>query len=169
MWIKLVPFLVALGARDARGSVFSIGAIDFGLFLFVYCLGHLAYLTRFSIPLALFLVLGVAMVDLIERAVRRAGGGAFLCFAAAVPPGFLLAAILGRPDGLPGVHQVGLALLLPLLVLMGSFTLRRVETDLGIDPEQLEPGRGRIIDGLRAQLFSAPVVFHYLRYFTDIL
>lgn len=165
----LVPFLVALGARDPRGSVFSIGAIDFGLFLFVYCLGHFAYLARFSIGLALFLVLGVALVDLLERAVRRGGGGALLTYLAAVPPGFLLAAILGTPAGLPRLHQLGLAILLPLLVLMGNFTLRRVEVDLGIDPEQLEPGRGRIIDGLRAQLFAAPVVFHYLRYFTDIL
>ena len=165
----LIPFLVVLGGGEARGCVFSVGGIDFGLFLFVYCLGHFAYLTRFTLSLALFLVLGVALVDLIERAARRTGGGAPLSYAAAVLPVFLVVAVLGGRAGLALPHQIGLALILPLVVLMGNFTLRAVETDLGIDPEQIEPGRGRIIDGLRSQLFAAPVVFHYLRYFTDIL
>ncbi len=165
----LLPFLVALGGREARGSVFSVGAIDFGLFLFVYCLGHLAYLTRASVPMALMLVLAVTICDLIDRQVSRAGGGWILKLLASAPPVFLLASILGKPVALPGFVILVLALLTPVLVLMGNFTLSRLEEDLGIDPEQLEPGRGRMIDGLRAQLFAAPVVFHVLRYFTDIL
>lgn len=165
----VVPFLVALGGGGARGSVFSVGAIDFGLFLFVYCLGHLAYLARYSQALALFLVLGVLLCDLLDRMVARAGGGPLLKILASVPPIWLLATVLGGSVNLPRVHSLGLAALLPLMVLMGSFTLRAVEEDLGIDPTQLEPGRGRWIDGLRAQLFAAPVIFHYLRYFTEIL
>ncbi len=53
-------------------------------------------------------------------------------------------------------------------MLKGNFTLRALEADLGIDPEALEPGRGRIIDGLRPLLFAAPVGFHLLRFATDI-
>ncbi len=164
----VVPYLVALGGRGARGSVFSVGAIDFGLFLFVYCIGHLAYMARFSTALALFIVLGVGLSDLVTRWVGRAGGGPVLSFLSAAPPTFLLASIIGSRVGVPIVHALGISLLVPLLVQMGNFTLRAVEEDLGIDPAQLEPGRGRWIDGLRAQLFAAPVVFHYLRYFTEI-
>jgi len=52
---------------------------------------------------------------------------------------------------------------------MGNFTLAGIEADLGISADSLEPGRGRILDGLKSYLFTAPVVFHYLRYFTDVI
>ena len=53
----VVPFVVALGDSEGRGSLLSIGAIDFGLFFFVYCLGHIAYLAYFSTWLVLLLLL----------------------------------------------------------------------------------------------------------------
>lgn len=163
----LLPFLVALGG-GARGSVFSMGALDLGLFLFVYCLGHLAYLARSALGLALLLLLVAYLTDMLERVVRRAGGGPLLGYLAAAPPAFLLCMLVGLPAGLTRPQGLALALVLPLLVLMGNFTLRAVERDLGIDLEQLEPGRGRIIDGLRPLLFAAPVGFHLLRYATEL-
>jgi phosphatidate cytidylyltransferase len=163
----LLPFLVALGGSP-RGSVFSMGALDLGLFLFVYCLAHLAYLARNALGLALLLLLAACLTDLLERMVRRAGGGPLLSYLAAAPPCFLLAMVIGLPAGLTRPQGLALAALLPLLVLMGNFTLRAVESDLGIDPAQLEPGRGRIIDGLRPLLFAAPVGFHLIRYATEL-
>jgi phosphatidate cytidylyltransferase len=165
----IVPFLIALGGKEARGSVFSAGAIDFGLFLFVYCLGHLAYLARASTALALFLVLGVVICDLFDRQMSRLGAGWLLKFAVAVLPVLAVAYVLGRPDALPLRETVFMAVLLPALVLMGNFTLSKMEIDLGIDSEEVEPGRGRLIDGMRALLFPAPVIFHVLRYFTDVI
>ena len=44
----VIPFLIALGGKQTEGTVFSIGAIDFGLFLLVYCIGHIGYLAFFS-------------------------------------------------------------------------------------------------------------------------
>ena len=168
----IVPFLIALGGGGrggARGSVFSIGAIDFGLFLFAYCLGHLAYLTYLSTALALLLVLGDAVCDVLDRAARFVPAGSVLKIVVGAPAVFGLAWLLGKPAEMQLVHAVSLAVLMPVLVCMGNFTLRTVEEDLGIEPTQLEPGRGRWIDGLRAQLFAAPVVFHYLHYFEVIL
>jgi len=165
----IVPFLVALGGKEARGSVFSAGAIDLGLFLFVYCLGHLAYLARASTALALFLVLGVLVSDVIDRQMARFGAGWPLKLAVAILPVLGLAYILGKPDALPVKETVFMAGLLPVLVLMGNFTLLKMESDLGIDRDEIEPGRGRLIDGMRALLFPAPVIFHFLRYFTDVL
>lgn len=165
----IVPFLIAIGGSDPRGSVFSAGAIDFGLFLFVYCLGHVAYLARASTALALLLVLGVMVCDLIDRQLNRLQLWWPLKLVIAVPPVFALAFFLGKPDALPLAQAVFLAVLMPVLVRMGNFTLAVMETDLGIDPEELEPGRGRLIDGLRPLLFTAPIVFHALRHFTEIL
>ena len=68
---------------------------------------------------------------------------------------------------IPAVHSVALGVLIPFLVLAGNHTLRMLEEDLGVSPERLEPGRGLLLDSLKAYLFSAPPVFHYLRWFLD--
>jgi predicted CDP-diglyceride synthetase/phosphatidate cytidylyltransferase len=95
--------------------------------------------------------------------------GWVLRFALAIPPVLGLAYVLGRPDALSPRETGLLGVLLPMLVLMGNFTLAKMELDLGIDPEEIEPGRGRLIDGMRALPFAAPVIFHVVRYFTDVL
>ncbi|MDP6418865.1 MAG: hypothetical protein QGG80_05310 [Candidatus Krumholzibacteria bacterium] len=157
-----LPWLVALGGRS-RGMVFSVGALDFGLFLFVFSLGHLAYLARFSVRMALLGILAVALADLLGRLLsHRNRITAYLAGAA----GALLLLGLGSPwSGIPLKHSLSLALLLPLFVLTGQFTLDALGKDLGIRPDRLEAGRGRALDALKAQLFAAPILFHYLRWF----
>ncbi|MDP6668972.1 MAG: hypothetical protein QF492_03545, partial [Candidatus Krumholzibacteria bacterium] len=157
-----LPWLVALGGRS-RGMVFSVGALDFGLFLFVFSLGHLAYLARFSVRMALLGILAVALADLLGRLLsHRNWISAYLAGAA----GALLLLGLGSPwSGIPLKHSLSLALLLPLFVLTGQFTLDALGKDLGIRPDRLEAGRGRALDALKAQLFAAPILFHYLRWF----
>ena len=58
-----------------------------------------------------------------------------------------------------------LGILIPMSVCLGRFTLHAVEQDLGIRADRLQPGRGRTIEGLKSYLFTAPIVFHYLRWF----
>lgn len=169
----VVPFLVALGGGEKRGTVFSIGVIDFGLFLQVYCMGHIGYLLRHSTWLGMLLVGGVALCDLVDRRFQPDGGGrirtALLKYLLAAPLPFALALLLGARVGVPLPQGIGLGLLLPALVLTGNFTTAAIEDDLGIAPEELEPGKGRLMDSLRSYLFTAPVVFHYLRYSTEII
>jgi phosphatidate cytidylyltransferase len=169
----VIPFFVVLGGREAKGTLLSISVIDFGLFLLVYCMGHIGYLLRFSTWLALLLVLGVALCDLVDRLPRIAGRWLWrivlLKYMLSAPLCLALCFWVGRLTQLPAPHRLALGLLLPLLVLMGNFTLRALEVDLGISPERLEPGRGRIFDAVKSYVFTAPVIFHYLRYFTDIL
>jgi phosphatidate cytidylyltransferase len=70
--------------------------------------------------------------------------------------------------GLPMIHSVIIGLLIPVLVIIGNHTIKYLESDLGIDRENLRSGKGLIIDNLKSVLYSAPIVFHYIRYFTDI-
>jgi len=159
----VIPFLAALGGGDGHGIVYSIGAIDFGLFLFVYCMGHLGYLAFFSVRMALLLVLAVAGCDLIcRRLPLRRPATRFLAGAALVTTGALA---LSSWTGIPRVHSIALGIIIPLLVQSGRFTLRALEKDLGVRPDALEPGRGLVLDSLKAYLFTAPIVFHYLRWF----
>ena len=162
----VIPFLVALGDSGGRGSLLSIGAIDFGLFFFVYCLGHLAYLAHFSTWLVLLLLLVVAACNAVIALTARMGRFA----------GFLLSctASLALTLGLrtwtlvPAGHAVALGFLIPVVVYMSDYTVGVLERDLGISAADLEPGRGRVLDSLKSYLFTAPIVFHYLRWFMKL-
>ena len=172
VWAFLVvPFAVTLGERDPQGSVLSIGAIDLGLFLLVYCVGHIAYLMYYSVWMAVYLVAAVALCDLFAYVLgsrdRRARTGLPLQLVAPVPATFLVAWLLSPWTGIPLVHCLGLACLIPLLVAIGAHTVTYLEADLGIDRSQIPEGGGRGINSIKSFLYAAPVAFHYLRYFLD--
>ncbi len=167
----IVPFLVMLGGRSSRGCVLSIGAIDFGLFLLVYCVGHIGYLLWYSIWKAIFLVVAVAVCDCVARYCGRRGDwlrGYLLAYVLAAPVVLGLGYLLMTWTGIPRLHTVILSLMLPVLVLMGRFTISGIENDLGIAGDRLTPGRGEVLDSLQSYLFTAPVVFHYLRWFLKL-
>jgi len=165
----VIPFLVALGGREARGSVLSVGIIDFGLFLFVYCIGHLVYLARYGTWKALVVILGVALADLVAALVRpgaRPGlrRTALRCLIS-VPLGAGLFRALSAWTGIPPGHSLLLGALTPLLAAVGRYTIAYIEADLGIDRQAAVPGKGRIVDALRSFLYVSPVAFHYIRYY----
>ena len=158
----VIPFLVTLGDSRGHGSLLSIGAIDFGLFFFVYCLGHIAYLARYSTWLVLLLLLSVVACNA-ARAITsgRSRGPAFVLSCL-----MTLALTLGLRTWtqVPTGPAVFLGILIPALVHMGDHTVGVLERDLGIDAADLEPGRGRVLECLKSYLFTAPIVFHYLRW-----
>lgn len=168
-----MPFLVALGGRDTDGAVYSIGAIDLGLFLMVYCVGHIGYLALTSVWKAVFLVAGVAVCDLVaslsgpqeerNRSLPRAG----LVWGLSAPLTVGLALLLrfAGPEELPLRHSIALGLILPGLVAVGRYTISHIESDLRIARERLVPGRGAVMDSMKSYLYAAPVVFHYVRYY----
>jgi phosphatidate cytidylyltransferase len=167
----VIPLLVALGGVDSKGTVFSIGVIDLGLFLFVYCIGHIAYLAMFSTWMAALLIAGVAWCDLVDRVlVRRASSGIrlfLLRYLIAAPITVAVSVGMAGWMTLPIKHSLALGLLIPLLVLAGSFATAAIESDLGISKDRLLPGTGQIIHGAKSFLFTAPVTFHYIRYFWE--
>jgi len=167
-----IPLLVSLGGRDKEGTVFSIGVIDFGLFLFVYCMGHISYLMSYSIWMAAFLILDVAVCDVIHFLLRRETRPGWGLLAARyflpLPVTVLLTVALSPWTNIPVGHSVVLGILMPALVMMGRHTGNYVEADLGVAQETVGPGRGQILDNLKSLLFTAPVVFHYLRYYLDL-
>jgi phosphatidate cytidylyltransferase len=167
----VIPLLIALGGADSKGTVFSIGSIDFGLFLFVYCVGHIAYLALFSTWMATLLILGVAICDLVGRAPQLKGHiglkGALLRFLISTPLTVAVSVGMSSWTTLPILHSVILGMLIPVLVLAGNCALSAIESDLGIAQDRLLPGTGQIIHGVKSFLFTAPVVFHYIRYFWE--
>jgi phosphatidate cytidylyltransferase len=165
----VIPFLIALGGKEKEGIVFSIGSINFGLFLLVYCVGHIGYLTLFSTWMAAALVLCVAVCDLIAYVLGTRGTrpwtGNAVKYLAAIPAALGLMLLLSAWTGIPWIHSVVLGCLIPVLVGLGRYTIAAIESDLRISVEHLEPGRGRLFDSITSSLYAAPVVFHYIRYF----
>jgi len=164
-----IPILVAWGGRESEGTVFSIGAIDFGLFLFVFCIGHVGYLLSYSVWMAALLILNVLVCDLaiclVRNRVERPIAKILLSWLAPVPIVLALSLALSPWTEIPPIHSIILALMIPVLVQMGHHAGRFVEADLGIQEDLLVPGRGQILDNLQSLFYAAPVMFHYIRYF----
>jgi phosphatidate cytidylyltransferase len=158
----LVPFFVALGGRS-EGIVFSVGALDFGLFFYVLCMGHLCYLMFFSERIAMLMVATVVAADLIRKLPLSRSVALRLLLQMFAAVSIFLG--LSRWTAVPVVHSVALGILVPVCVCLGRFTLNAIEGDLGIRADRLQPGRGRLIGALKCYLFTAPAVFHYLRWF----
>jgi phosphatidate cytidylyltransferase len=168
----VIPFVVAVGGREPRGSVLSTGIIILGLFLLVYCIGHVAYLARVSAWSAAYVVLAVALCDLMAYVLRARDRpplhAALLQLLAPAPLTVALALLLMPLTGVPAPQSVAVALLIPPLVAMGCHTIDHLEADLGIDRARLSPGRGQLLNTLKSFVYAAPVAFHYLRWATDL-
>ena len=158
----IMPYFVALGGRS-KGIVFSVGALDFGLFFYVFCLGHICYLIFFSEKMAMLMILAVTIADFIFRYLNQKSYGLRCIFQIICIIPFYL--ILTKWSGIPIEHGIALGIIIPVASCMGQFTLKEIEQDLGIRAERLQPGRGRTIEALKSYLFTAPAVFHYLRWF----
>lgn len=164
-----IPLLLTLGGKETTGTVFSIGAIDFGLFLFVYVLGHIAYLMSYAVWMPAVLVLNVAICDIAARILAPRASSAMADFLGRVliplPATVVLTWLLSAWTQIPQGHSLILGAMIPLLAVMGQRTGDYVKADLGVDDDALLPGQGQILDHLKSYFFTAPIMFHYVRYF----
>jgi phosphatidate cytidylyltransferase len=158
----IIPFLVALGGKETEGTVFSVGAIDFGLFLLVYCAGHIGYLMIISTWAAILLVLNVAICDgiafLLATIKKRPWTGNILKYLVAIPFTTILSITLSKWSTIPWLHALVLGIIIPVVVTVG-------QADLGIAHDYDVLRKGRLINSSCSLLFAAPVVFHYIKYF----
>ncbi|HEB84835.1 MAG TPA: hypothetical protein ENI92_07530 [Bacteroidetes bacterium] len=165
----LIPLLIALGGKEARGTIFSIGAIDFGLFLYIFCLGHIAYLLSYSPWMPVMLILIVAVSDAVSMVLRRqrrtTAGTVLSIYLLSLPLTVGIALLLAPWTGIPWVHSLILGAMIPLLAMMGRFTGLYIKRDLVAEDDPLLPGKGQVLDNLRSFFYAAPVAFHYIRYF----
>jgi phosphatidate cytidylyltransferase len=165
----VIPFLVALGGKQTEGTVFSVGAINFGLFLFVYCTGHVGYLMLFSTWAAVLLVLNVTVSDgvafLLSSSNKRPWTGNIIKYLVSIPITVILSVLLIDWTGIPWHHSIIIGTTIPFLVAVGRFTMTFIEADLGIAKDYDHLRRGRLVNSSSSLLFAAPIIFHYIRYF----
>ena len=166
----VIPFFVTLGGKEVKGTLLSVGIIDLGIFLLVYCIGHIGYLSLLSTWWAIMLILNVTACDVIAILMRKGKNhrwsNVLTQYFVSAPITVFFTLALSYWTGIPWFHSIFLGILIPLLVAIGRHTIRYIEKDLGISRDQLRPGRGQVIDNLRSFLYVAPVIFHYLRFFS---
>ncbi len=164
-----IPLLVTLGGRETRGTVFSVGSIDLGLFLFVFCLGHIGYMTRFSPWMSVLLIFCVAVCDvtacIVQHRIHRPVANLLMRYAIPLPLTVSISLLLSQWALLPVVHAIIIGVMIPLLVIMGHHTIDYIKADLGVEGDVLLPGRGQILDNMKSLFYAAPIIFHYFKYF----
>lgn len=174
----LLPVVLAL-QRERAGMVLSLGKIAFGVMFLVYCLGHVGYLfimdPRWFVSVLLLTELadqsqtclsrlwGTAPLPMdSETGVRKNWTGVVLSAVVTV----LACVVLARFNGWSPVHCIVIGVLISVLAVLGDLVVFSIRQDLGIaGPRAIVPGRGLILDRMRALCYTAPVMFHYLRYF----
>lgn len=165
----IIPFLISITGKETEGAIYSIGTIDFGLFLFVYCIGHLAYISFHSTLGAAMLILSTTFCDIvsffIDNRINTNWKKILYKYLIPTPMIITLTLLLSDWTGIPGIHSIILGLLIPALVIIGNHTIIYFESDLGIERDKMQPGRGLIIDNIKSILYTAPIVLHYIRYF----
>ncbi|HEX3810822.1 MAG TPA: phosphatidate cytidylyltransferase [Rhizomicrobium sp.] len=183
----VAPFLMAC-IGQTKGYLATAATIQWGLMACVYSLGYAAFLMR--TPVSEHLPAGPAgMVFLLLVAteandVAQYVWGKFLGrhkITPAVSPnktwegfigGWITTAALIWFAGplfapLEGAVRIWMALLLPLAGFAGDVTMSAIKRDIGVkDTSTLIPGHGGMLDRVDSMMFTAPLYFHLLAYFS---
>ena len=166
----------------------SVGSIHWGLMMTVYCLSHSAHLLIMPIGvdfnagnkgLLLFLVLMTQFNDVAQYCWGKWLGR--IKILPSISPGKTLAGFLGglvssvvlawfmAPLLTPfttGFHAVALGLLISIFGFWGDVNISALKRDMKVkDTGQLIPGHGGLLDRVDSLTFTAPLFFHFVRYY----
>ncbi len=185
MFLFLPLRMVLIG--DTDGFLKSIGTIQWGLMMMVFCLGHYAYLLVLGSDgnpngggpaLVLFLVMTTQLNDVAQFLWGKTLGKRKII--PKVSPGKTWAGMIGGvatttllscavgPFLTPMSWQMSLfaGLLIGLCGFIGDVVMSAVKRDLGIkDSGALIPGHGGVLDRVDSLMYTAPVFLHFMLYF----
>ena len=194
MFVIFIPVYAAAAiafrlvlAGEVKGFIRSAGTLQWGLFLTVYNLSHVAFLMQLDMAaplpaggagLLLFLLVVVQINDVAQYVSGKLFGRRPIAphvspkktvegFAGGVVTSMAVAALLSpwlTPFGPLEAAAVGAGL--AFLGFVGDVTVSAVKRDLGIkDAGAILPGHGGILDRLDSLVFAAPIFLHYVRYY----
>jgi len=174
-------------AGEATGFVRSASQIQWGLMAFVFGLSHLGYLLRFDEPLpgrgvdgrtlVLFLVFVTEMSDVLQYAWGKLFGRHKILptispnktwegFVGGILSASALSLLVRFLTPFSVWETLIVALLICVVGFFGGAVMSAVKRDLGTkDFGSLIPGHGGVLDRVDSLCYSAPIFFHYVRYF----
>jgi phosphatidate cytidylyltransferase len=185
MFLFLPLPMVIIGQTE--GFLKSAGMIQWGLMKTVFCLGHFAFLLVLPAEinpngggpaLVLFLVLMTQLNDVSQyiwgkslgtwKVIPRISPGkTWQGLIGGVLTTVLLSYFVG-PFLTPMTAKVSLycGLLISLSGFVGDVVMSAVKRDLGLkDSGNIIPGHGGVLDRVDSLMYTAPLFFHFIRYF----
>ncbi|PTD98186.1 phosphatidate cytidylyltransferase [Pseudothauera lacus] len=179
----LLPISAALGA-DTMRFLERAAKVQWGLMICVYCLSHVPALLILDIPgyagsnalLIVFLILTVQSSDVFQYVWGKLFGKRLL--APAISPsktleglvgGVLSATLVGAAmwwiTPFTPLQAAAIALVINVLGFFGGFVLSAIKRDRGVkDWGSMIEGHGGMLDRVDSLSFSAPILFHIVRY-----
>jgi len=181
-----LPF-ASLLSQQTDGFLRSVGTLNWGLMLCDFSISHAAFLlilpptptnSAGGPGLLLFLIFLTQFNDVAQYTWGKLFGRHKIIpgvspnktwegFLGGVATTFVLAlatAPLVTPFDL--VHAAAAGLIIPVAGFVGDVTVSALKRDLGIkDTGSLIPGHGGILDRIDSLTFTAPLFFHFTRYF----
>lgn len=159
----LIPLLVSVGGKEPEGTVFSIGAIGCGLFLFVFGNGLLGFLTIYIPWAAIILFINVSLSDAISFGLYSTGKrlftGKIIQYLAAIPITVAITTQLTDSNIVSLNHSIMIGVVTPLLVAISRFIMFHIESDLGIARDYQSLRRGRLINSCCSLVMVTPIIF----------
>ncbi|MDY6991888.1 MAG: phosphatidate cytidylyltransferase [Pseudomonadota bacterium] len=185
MFLFLPVRMVLIG--ETQGFLRAAGTVHWGLMTTVFSLSHAGFLLMLpeqgnphagSAGLVLFLVFLTELNDVAQYVWGKLWGRHPIIpkiSAHKTWEGFLgglitttLAAVALAPmlTPLTGYHSFVVGILIALAGFLGDVSISALKRDLGIkDSGQLLPGHGGILDRVDSLTYTAPLFFHFVRYF----
>jgi len=195
MFVILIPvyFFLLLPFRaviigETKGFLSSVATIQWGLMTTVFSIGHVAYLLALDIKkvawngtgvgMVLFIILLTELNDVAQFVWGKSLGRHKII--PKVSPnktvegflgGMFTTAVIARllaPHLTPlsADHAWILGVILPGLGFIGDVTISAIKRDIGVkDSGSIIPGHGGILDRIDSLTYTAPVFFHFVRYF----
>ena len=175
--------IIPVFRNQAQGQLHNVSLAVLGYLFFGWLIGHLGFLANaeHAVGYVLYLLLAVGVADISAFICGKAIGRRKLC--SNVSPNKTIGGSLGSlvvsmtlpwlfSFALPGLTACQL-LLVGLVIgvgaQLGDLTLSYIKRDIGIkDMGQLIPGHGGLLDRVDSLIFTAPLFFHIIRWFSGV-
>jgi phosphatidate cytidylyltransferase len=182
VWVLLLVSARMVLIGETKDFLRAVGTLQWGLMLMVFSISHQAYLLVLppsgGAALVLFLVVLTQLNDVAQYVWGKSLGRRKVV--PSVSPGKTLEGLVGgiltttglsvllapllTPLSLP--HSIAAGLLISTAGFLGDITISALKRDLGVkDAGQLIPGHGGILDRIDSLTYTAPIFFHFLRFF----
>ncbi|HSB53720.1 MAG TPA: phosphatidate cytidylyltransferase [Gemmatimonadales bacterium] len=179
VWVMLLISARMVLIGETKDFLRAVGTIQWGLMLMVFAISHQAYLLVLGgAGLVLYLVVLTQLNDVAQYVWGKTFGRHKAT--PTVSPGKTLEGLIGGIVTTTALSYFLAPLLTPLdrwdslaagfLISTGGFlgdiTISALKRDLGVkDSGQLIPGHGGILDRIDSLTYTAPLFFHFLRFY----